>query len=94
MQQNLIKKDESVTPNKWWEAFPKNLSATNTYYLWVAGTFTGKYDAALKRTYNQTGMSGGAMDTQTLLILANQVSSGKRKVTSIPNLLTNQLVTL
>lgn len=89
---DVIKKDESVTPNKWWEAFPKNLSATNTYYLWVAGAFTGKYDTALKRTHNQTGMSGGAMDTQTLLILANQVSSGTRKVTSIPNLLTNQLV--
>src|SRR5699024_8290611 len=91
---DVIKKDESVTPNKWWEAFPKNLSSANTYYLWVAGAFTGKYDAALKRTHMQTGMSGGAMDTQTLLMLANQVSLGTRTVTSIPNLLTNQLVTI
>lgn len=89
---DVIKKDKTVTPNKWWEAFPKKLSVANTYYLWVAGAFTGKYDAALKRTYKQTGMSGGAMDTQTLLMLANQVSLGTRNVTSLPNLLTNQLV--
>lgn len=89
---DVLKKDASVTPNKWWEAFPKKLSPANTYYLWVAGTFTGKYDVALKRTYKQTGMSGGAMDTQTLLTLANQVSLGTRTVTSIPNLLINQLV--
>lgn len=89
---DVINKDETVTPNKWWEAFPEKLPVAQTYYLWVAGAFTGKYDMALKKTYNQTGMWGGAMDTQTLLRLANEVSLGTRSVTSIPSLLTNQLV--
>lgn len=89
---DVIDKNQNVTPNRWWEAFPATLLKNNIYYLWVAGGFTGKYLDQLTRTHNQTNMDGGAMTTEVLLRLANKVSSGNLKTTDIPKLMTNKLI--
>lgn len=89
---DVTNKNATITPNKWWEAYPESLNVSDIYYLWVAGDFTGNYQTSLDRTYAQTHMSGGAMDAPTLLKLADQVYSGARSVNELPELMTNQRI--
>lgn len=68
-------RDDEINPNKWWTNFHKELK--KYYFIFVSGSFKGKYEEQIKRISMTTGIKGGAIDIITLLVYADKIKSGK-----------------
>lgn len=66
-------KDEAVNPNRWWQNFPEKLQ--KYYFIFVSGSFKGKYEEQIKRISMTTGVNGRAIDIANLLIYADKIKS-------------------
>lgn len=65
----------SINPNQWWKIFEDTVSNFN--YAFVSGEFIGGFKDRLNNIYGRTGVSGGAINTINLLLLAEELKSGR-----------------
>lgn len=70
----------SINPNQWWKIFEDTVSNFN--YVFVSGEFIGGFKDRLNNIYGRTGVSGGAINTINLLLLAEELKSGRMSYTT------------
>ena len=68
-------RDEKVNPNKWWENFPEEVK--KYYFVFISGSFKGKFEEQLKRLSMTTGVTGSAVNVVNLLLGAEKLKSGE-----------------
>ena len=68
-------KQSSINPNEWWKIFEDSVSDFN--YVFVSGKFTGGFKDRLNNICGRTGVSGAAINTINLLLLAEELKSGR-----------------
>lgn len=65
----------SINPNRWWRIFEDGVC--DFYYAFVSGEFTGGFKDRLKNIWERTGVRGAAVNTVNLLLLAEELKSGR-----------------
>ncbi|MDK0934393.1 restriction endonuclease FokI C-terminal domain-containing protein [Clostridium perfringens] len=68
-------RDEEVNPNKWWENFSEEVE--KYYFVFISGSFKGKFEEQLKRLSMTTGVTGSAVNVVNLLLGAEKLKSGE-----------------
>lgn len=68
-------RDEEVNPNKWWENFSEEVE--KYYFVFISGSFKGKFEEQLKRLSMTTGVTGSAVNIVNLLLGAEKLKSGE-----------------
>lgn len=68
-------RQSSINQNQWWKIFEVNVSNFN--YAFVSGKFIGGFKDRLNNICERTGVSGGAINTINLLLLAEELKSGR-----------------
>ena len=69
-----IDRNENVNPNKWWRIFPNELS--DYKFLFVSGYFKGNFENQLERISLNTGIQGGVLSVEHLLLGAEYLKRG------------------
>lgn len=69
-----IDRNESVNSNKWWNIFPESIN--NFRFLFVSCFFKGNFEEQLKRISINTGIIGGAISVEHLLLGAEYYKRG------------------
>jgi hypothetical protein len=69
-----IDRNELVNPNKWWDIFPVNIREYK--FLFVSGYFKGNFENQLERISMNTGVQGGALSVEHLLLGAEYIKRG------------------
>lgn len=69
-----IDRNESVNSNKWWNIFPNTIN--NFKFLFISGYFKGKFEDQLERIHLNTGIKGGALSVEHLLLGAEYIKRG------------------
>lgn len=68
-------RQSSINPNQWWKIFDDTVSDFN--FVFVSGEFTGGFKDRLNNIYERTGVRGAAINTINLLLLAEELKSGR-----------------
>lgn len=67
-------RNAASNPNKWWGIFP---DGTNEYkFLFVSSYFRGNFESQLERISINTGIQGGALNVEHLLLGAEYIKRG------------------
>lgn len=74
IEENKTRQD-SINPNQWWKIFEDTVNEFN--YVFISGEFSGGFKDRLKNIYERTGVSGGAINTVSLLLMAEELKSGR-----------------
>jgi len=69
-----IDRNPCVNPNKWWEIFPN--CCCEYKFLFVSGFFKGNFKSQLERISMNTGVQGGALSVEHLLLGAEYIKRG------------------
>lgn len=67
-------RNQHINPNKWWEIFPTNIDEYK--FLFVSGYFKGSFENQLERINLSTGIQGGALNVENLLLGAEYLKRG------------------
>lgn len=70
-----------INANRWWEKF--GVQTRNFYYLFVSSCFISGYRDRLRYIFMRTGVRGGAVSAENLLLLAEEIKSGRMKRTEL-----------
>lgn len=70
-----VTRDEKLNPNKWWEIFDEKV--TEFRYAFVSGCFSGGFRDRLENIRRRTGVDGGAVCSRNLLLMAEELKSGR-----------------
>ncbi|MCM1050231.1 MAG: restriction endonuclease [Clostridiales bacterium] len=68
-------RQSSINPNQWWKIFEDTVCDFN--YAFVSGEFTGGFKDRLDNICERTGVRGVAINTINLLLLAEELKSGR-----------------
>lgn len=68
-------RDEEVNPNKWWENFSEDVK--KYYFVFISGSFKGRFEEQLKRLSMTTGVVGAAVNVVNLLLGAEKIKAGE-----------------
>lgn len=68
-------RNEKINPNRWWEVFGPDV--TEYHFAFVSGSFTGGFKDRLENIHMRSGLSGGAVNSVTLLLLAEELKAGR-----------------
>lgn len=90
--QDNQERDEVRNPNKWWENFDQDISRDNFYYLWVSGKFLPNFTEQLHQTHYRSGINGGGLEVEQLLLGADAVMKKKLAVEDLPTYMNNQVI--
>lgn len=83
-----IDRNERVNPNKWWDIFPVNI---NEYkFLFVSGFFKGNFVNQLERISMNTGVQGGVLSVEHLLLGAEYIKRGILTLNDFKNRFVNK----
>lgn len=74
IEENKVRQS-TINPNRWWKIFEDTVSDFN--YAFVSGEFTGGFKDRLNNIYERTGVRGTAINTINLLLLAEELKSGR-----------------
>lgn len=83
-----IDRNENVNPNKWWNIFPNGLS--DYKFLFVSGYFKGSFASQLERISMNTGINGGALSIEHLLLGAEYIKRGVINLNDFKNNFVNK----
>lgn len=72
------KRDKAVNHNEWWLNFPTDLK--NYYFLFVSSEFSNNASASLNDIYIRTGVKGGALNVEQLLMGANYIAHSRKYI--------------
>ncbi|MCQ2013247.1 hypothetical protein LJE39_08745 [Clostridium butyricum] len=67
-------RNKEINPNEWWTIFPNNIS--DFTFLFVSGYFKGNFEGQLQRISISTGVNGGAIGVEHLLLCAEYYKRG------------------
>ncbi len=70
-----VTRDKNINPNKWWEIFDSRVEKFR--YAFVSGRFTGGFKDRLENIQRRTKVNGGAVSSRNLLLLAEEIKSGR-----------------
>ncbi len=74
IEENKVRRRD-MTPNEWWKVFDDNVD--EFHFAFVSGEFVGGFQDRLKYISDRTGVTGGAIDSVSLLLLAEELKSGR-----------------
>lgn len=74
LDENTVR-DEKMNPNKWWEIFDSRV--TDFRYAFVSGCFIGGFLDRLENIQRRSGINGGAVCSRNLLLMAEEIKSGR-----------------
>lgn len=77
----------SVPINEWWKNF--NPAATDFTYLFVTSYLKGSFQNNLRELSSLSGISGGAIGTENLLYIADDIKTGAMKRETFFSLMNN-----
>lgn len=77
----------TINSNKWWESFNNNVSKFN--YLFVSSEFKSGFKDRLGYIAMRTGINGGAITAENLLLLADKIKSSEVSYSRFFELLNN-----
>lgn len=80
-------RDEEVNPNKWWENFSEEVE--KYYFVFISGSFKGKFEEQLKRLSMTTGVTGSAVNVVNLLLGAEKLKSGELTIEELEKAMFN-----
>jgi len=83
-------RSQDISKNNWWSYFSKSIPKTSYYYLWVSSEFVGMFKDQLQETSRRTGVAGGALNVEQLLIGANQVMTKSLDPNILPDYMNNE----
>lgn len=69
------KRSKKLNPNEWWTIFDKNVTEFN--FAFVSGAFTGGFKDRLQNIYQRSSVKGAAINSVNLLLLAEEIKSGR-----------------
>lgn len=69
-----IDRNKDINPNEWWEIYPESLS--DFTFLFVSGYFKGNFKKQLERISMSTGIIGGVLNVENLLLCAEYYKRG------------------
>lgn len=72
------KRDKAVNHNEWWLSFPADLK--NYYFLFVSSEFSKNASDSLNNIYIRTGVKGGALNVEQLLLGANYIAHSRNYI--------------
>lgn len=68
-------REAKINPNQWWEIFDESVSEFN--FGFVSGEFVGGFRDRLQNINKRTGLFGAAINSVNLLLLAEELKSGR-----------------
>ncbi|MCI8983112.1 MAG: restriction endonuclease [Hungatella sp.] len=68
-------RQKGINPNEWWKIFDENVD--EFHFAFVSGEFVGGFQDRLNNISHRTGVSGGAVNSVNLLLLAEELKSGR-----------------
>lgn len=68
-------RNEKINPNRWWEVFGPEVE--EYHFAFVSGSFTGGFKDRLENIHMRSGLNGGAVNSVTLLLLAEELKAGR-----------------
>ncbi len=71
------KRDKAINSNEWWKVFSDSVTKFN--FAFVSGAFTGGFKHRLENIYQRSNVKGAAINSVNLLLLAEEIKSGKLK---------------
>lgn len=74
IEENKVRRKD-MNPNEWWKVFDENVD--KFHFAFVSGEFVGGFQDRLKYISGRTGVTGGAVDSVSLLLLAEELKSGR-----------------
>lgn len=80
-------RDEEVNPNKWWENFSEEVK--KYYFVFISGSFKGKFEEQLRRLSMTTGVNGSAVNIVNLLLGAEKIRSGEMTIEELERAMFN-----
>ncbi|VEE81583.1 restriction endonuclease FokI C-terminal domain-containing protein [Enterococcus hirae] len=83
-------RDETRNSVTWWDNFDDSIPDDSFYFLWVSSKFNGNFQEQLTSTHNRTGINGGAINVEQLLIGAAKVSKGQLDISTLPSYMDNK----
>jgi hypothetical protein len=69
-------RDAAITPNRWWLNFPLDVSVFS--FLFISSFFSTDISTKLNQLSLRTKAQGGAINVQNLLLLAEEIKSGRK----------------
>lgn len=81
------KRDEEINPNKWWENFSEEVE--KYYFVFISGSFKGKFEEQLRRLSMTTGVNGSAVNVVNLLLGAEKIKSGEMTIEELEKAMFN-----
>lgn len=81
------KRDEEINPNKWWENFSEEVE--KYYFVFISGSFKGKFEEQLRRLSMTTGVNGSAVNIVNLLLGAEKIKSGEMTIEELEKAMFN-----
>lgn len=70
-------RNEKINPNRWWEVFGETV--TDYHFAFISGSFTGGFKDRLENLHMRSGLNGAAVNSVTLLLLAEELKAGRMK---------------
>ena len=80
-------RDEEVNSNKWWENFSEEVK--KYYFVFISGSFKGKFEEQLRRLSMTTGVNGSAVNVVNLLLGAEKIRSGEMTIEELERAMFN-----
>lgn len=65
----------AINPNEWWKIFDSGVSYF--HFAFVSGEFAGGFQDRIQNICERTGVSGGAINSVNLLLLSEELKSGR-----------------
>lgn len=81
-------RNELVNSNKWWEILPESI--LDYRFLFVSGYFKGNFQSQLERISINTGVQGGALSVEHLLLGAEYIKRGVLNLNDFKNSFANK----
>lgn len=72
------KRDKTINNNEWWLSFPSETK--QFYFLFVSSKFDSNANNSLDKIYNRTGIYGGALNVEQLLMGADYIARSQNSI--------------
>lgn len=74
IEENQLR-DRNINANEWWNIFDSGVD--EFCFLFVSGAFTGGFKERINNIFIRSGVRGAAVSSENLLLLAEEISSGR-----------------